>query len=123
MTTTVAATVRDVFGAQNGDDGETVVHPAAFAGSDVSEYSDALDPYDATAAGLEEAMLQAQLNRLNQSDRVRVRKHLGLVTNGPVEESEDPHAGEKALAKMRHPSVARVWRLRPPKAAPDQSTG
>jgi hypothetical protein len=123
MATAAAATVRGVFSARDGEDGEEVIHPAAFAGSDVAEYSDELDPYGATAAGLEEAMLQAQLNRLNQNDRVRVRKHLGLVPNGPVEESEDPHAGEKALAKMRHPSVARVWRLRAPKPAPDQSAG
>ncbi len=123
MAAAAATTVRGVFGASDGDDGETVGQPPAFAGSDVAEYSDELDPYGATAAGLEEAMLQAQLNRLNQSDRIRVRKHLGLVPNGPVEESEDPHAAEKALAKMRHPSVARVWRLRAPKAAPDQSAG
>ncbi len=123
MATAAATTVRGVFGARDGDDSERAVQSAAFAGSDVAEYPDALDPYGATAAGLEEAMLQAQLNRLNQSDRIRVRKHLGLVPNGPVEESEDPHAGEKALAKMRHPSVARVWRLRAPKPAPDQSAG
>jgi hypothetical protein len=123
MTTAAAATVRGVFSARDGEDGEEVIHPAAFAGSDVAEYSDELDPYGATAAGLEEAMLQAQLNRLNQNDRIRVRKHLGLVPNGPIEESEDPHAGEKALAKMRHPSVARVWRLRAPKPAPDQPAG
>ncbi len=123
MATAAATTVRGVFGARDGDDGQRVVHPAAFAGSDVAEYSGELDPYGASAAGLEEAMLQAQLNRLNQNDRIRVRKHLGLVPNGPVVESEDPHAGEKALAKMRHPSVARVWRLRAPKPAPDQSAG
>jgi hypothetical protein len=123
MTTAATATVRGVFSARDGEDGEEVIHPAAFAGSDVAEYSDELDPYGATAAGLEEAMLQAQLNRLNQNDRIRVRKHLGLVPNGPIEESEDPHAGEKALAKMRHPSVARVWRLRAPKPAPDQPAG
>jgi hypothetical protein len=123
MATAAAATVRGVFSARDGEDGEEVIHPAAFAGSDVAEYSDELDPYGATAAGLEEAMLQAQLNRLNQNDRIRVRKHLGLVPNGPIVASEDPHAGEKALAKMRHPSVARVWRLRAPKPAPDQSAG
>jgi hypothetical protein len=123
MATAATATVRGVFSARDGEDGEEVIHPAAFAGSDVAEYSDELDPYGATAAGLEEAMLQAQLNRLNQNDRIRVRKHLGLVPNGPIEESEDPHAGEKALAKMRHPSVARVWRLRAPKPAPDQPAG
>lgn len=122
MATAAAATVRGVFRARDGEDGEAVIYPPAFAGSDIAEYSDELDPYGATAAGLEEAMLQAQLNRLNHGDRSRVRKHLGLVPNGPVEESEDPHAHEKALAKMRHPSVARVWRLRAPKPVPDQST-
>ena len=123
MATAAATTVQGVFGARDGEDGEVAAHPGAFAGSDVADCSDELDPYGETAAGLEEAMLQAQLNRLNHSDRIRVRKHLGLVPNGPVEESDDPHAGEKALAKMRHPSVARVWRLRSPKPAPDQSAG
>jgi hypothetical protein len=123
MATTAATTVRGVYGARDGDNDEVVVHPPAFAGSDIAEYADILDPYSASAAGLDEAMLQAQLNRLNLNDRLRVRKHLGLVPNGPIVESDDPHAGEKALAKMRHPSVARVWRLRAPKPAPDQSAG
>jgi hypothetical protein len=106
------------------DDGdEALVQPQSFAGSDFLPYAEELDPYGATAAGLEEAMLQAQLDRLNASDRVRVRKHLGLVPNGPVEPSDDPHAGEKALAKMRHPSVARVWRLRPGSPSSDHSVG
>lgn len=123
MTPTGATTVRCVVCMQEDDGDEVVAQPQSFAGSDFLQYPDELDPYGASAAGLEEAMLQAQLNRLNEGDRVRVRKHLGLVPNGPVEPSDDPHAGEKALAKMRHPSVARVWRLRPARPDSDHSVG
>jgi hypothetical protein len=107
----------------DGDSDEVTAQPQSFAGADFLQDTDELDPYSASAVGLEEAVLQAQLNRLNAGDRVRVRKHLGLVPNGPVEPSDDPHAGEKALAKMRHPSVARVWRLRPTTPDSDHSVG
>ena len=119
----MAATVRCVVGKRDDADDGLVVRPHAFAGSDIAKDSEEFDPYDASAAGLEEAMLAAQLNRLNPSDRTRVRRHLGLVSNTPGEASEDPHANEKALAKMRHPSVARVWKLRPTKPGNDHSVG
>jgi hypothetical protein len=123
MTSAAATTVRCVVSTRAEDSDEVTAQPQSFAGSDFLQHLDGLDPYSASADGLDEAMLQAQLNRLNAGDRVRVRKHLGLVPNGPVEPSDDPHAGEKALAKMRHPSVARVWRLRPARPNSDHSVG
>jgi hypothetical protein len=123
MASAAATTVRCVVSTRAEDGDEVTAKPQSFAGSDFLQYLDELDPYSASAAGLDEAMLQAQLNRLNAGDRVRVRKHLGLVPNGPDEPSDDPHAGEKALAKMRHPSVARVWRLRPVTPDSDHSVG
>ena len=73
--------------------------------------NDDLAPYEETAAGLDDAVLAAQIARLNPVDRELVRARLKLVTRTEVAPL-DPAATDKAMAKLRHPSVARVWKLR-----------
>ncbi len=94
------------------DDG-TTVRGVRF-GLGAGDGSDDQSPYDITAAGLESAMFDAQLARLNPRDQriVRARLHLAPIAT-PAEDIAiiDSHAEEKAFAKLRHPSVAKVWKL------------
>jgi hypothetical protein len=107
-----ASTLRSVVVQRDGSGGGKVVRPRAFQPPPPPPEPVDLTPYDISAAGLEEAILQAQLERLNLADQTRARRHLGLVPNGPADPTDDLQAAEKAVAKMRHPSVARVWKLR-----------
>ncbi len=115
-----ASIFRPVVGERGDSSGGNVIRPIAFATPIPPEVPEDLTPYDITAAGLEEAMLRAQLERLNPNDRSRARRHLGLILCEPETPSDDPYATEKAMAKLRHPSVARVWKLR---AAKDPGSG
>jgi hypothetical protein len=118
MTAAAASTLRRVVAKRDETGDGRVIRPRAFAGP-ATPTDEELTPYDITAAGLDDAMVQAQLQRLNPGDRSRARRHLGLVPTGPDIPSDDPYATEKAVAKLRHPSVARVWKLR---AAKKQAT-
>ena len=110
-----ASIFRRVVGERGESRGGKVIRPLAFTAPSRPDQAEELTPYDISAAGLEEAMLRTQLERLNPADRSRARRHLGLVPSEPEIPSDDPYATEKALAKLRHPSVARVWKIPPPK--------
>jgi hypothetical protein len=67
------------------------------------------DPYTSTADALNEAVLQAQIGRLNPFDQGIVRRRLGLTN---ARQRTEHHAEallleERALGKLRHPSVLR----------------
>jgi hypothetical protein len=80
----------------------TVLYPHSLAPSHLD------DPYAVTAAGLDDAILRRQLSRLNPQDQISARRHLGLVSD---DNPEHLRTGEKAVAKLRHPSVAQVWKF------------
>jgi hypothetical protein len=93
-----------------------VLRPRAFARKRHAELPEDTPPYEVSAAGIEAAILQSQIERLNAQDRVRVRRHLGLVPDldqqVATETAAESLASATAMAKMRHPSVARVWKLK-----------
>lgn len=74
-------------------------------------------PYEVSADGLEAAILDAQLARLNPIDRRLARAHLRLAPPAEVHPLA-PNATEKAMTKLRHPSVASIWKLSGRKPAP-----
>jgi hypothetical protein len=69
----------------------------------------AVDPYTSTADALNEAVLQAQIARLNPFDQSIVRRRLGLAlgTQRTEHHAEALLHEERALGKLRHPSVTR----------------
>jgi hypothetical protein len=69
----------------------------------------AADPYTSTADALNEAVLQAQIGRLNPFDQNIVRRRLGLAmaTQRIEHQAEALLHEERALGKLRHPSVTR----------------
>ena len=79
-------------------------------------------PYEISADGIEAAILEAQLARLNPLDRRLARAHLRLAPPPEVRQI-DPNATHKAMAKLRHPSVARVWKLTPREPDPPPADG
>jgi hypothetical protein len=68
-----------------------------------------IDPYTSTADALSEAVLQAQIGRLNPLDQNIVRRRLGLALDSLRSEhqAEALLHEERALGKLRHPSVTR----------------
>ena len=67
-------------------------------------------PHDPTADGLETSLLSAQLARLNDGDRGLAERRLGLVSGDRPIDVDGLLREEKAIAKLRHPTLARVWR-------------
>ena len=95
-----------------GDDGDTVL-------GDFVEDTDAIVPYDAAAASLQRDALHAQLARLNTRERAVLMARFGIgdrpqtlaelgesyaVTRERIRQIE-----ARALGKLRHPSVSRIW--------------
>ena len=87
---------------------------------DLVEDPDAEAPYEVAAAALEREALRAQLARLNERERAVLSLRFGLDTDGPrtlaqVGDSFDltreriRQIEARALGKLRHPSVARLW--------------
>ncbi len=87
---------------------------------DLVEDVDAEAPYDVAAAALEYEALRAQLARLNERERAVLALRFGLDVDAPrtlaqVGDSFDltreriRQIEARALGKLRHPSVARLW--------------
>jgi hypothetical protein len=126
MTYEASAVTSGAFATVNGVSGQSVseprsgprrlmqVVPIPVAGT--SE-SGAIDPYTSTADALNEAVLDAQIGRLNPLDQTIVRRRLGLaivvgrhVVAGDSNRAETLLYEERALGKLRHPSVLRPLR-------------
>jgi RNA polymerase primary sigma factor len=82
--------------------------------------SEATAPYDAAAAALEREALRVQLGRLSERERRVLSLRFGLDEPGPQTLAEIGEEFEltrerirqieaRALGKLRHPSVARLW--------------
>jgi RNA polymerase sigma factor (sigma-70 family) len=87
---------------------------------DLLEDPDVEAPYDAAAAALERDALLTQLARLNDRERAVLALRFGLDVDGPrtlaqVGDTFDltreriRQIEARALGKLRHPSVARLW--------------
>ena len=87
---------------------------------DLVEDPDAEAPYEVAAAALEREALRAQLARLNERERAVLALRFGLDTDGPRTLAQVGDAFDltrerirqieaRALGKLRHPSVARLW--------------
>ncbi len=87
---------------------------------DMIEDPDADAPYDVAAAALEHEALRAQLSRLNERERAVLSLRFGLDVDGPRTLAQVGDTFEltrerirqieaRALGKLRHPSVARMW--------------
>ncbi|HKA03542.1 MAG TPA: sigma-70 family RNA polymerase sigma factor, partial [Acidimicrobiales bacterium] len=81
---------------------------------------EATGPYDAAAAALEREALRAQLARLSERERRVLSLRFGLDEPGPQTLAEIGEEFDltrerirqieaRALGKLRHPSVARLW--------------
>ena len=86
---------------------------------DLVEDVDAIAPFDATAAALERQALQFQMSRLNNRERLVLSARFGLG-DSPQTLAELGDSYEltrerirqieaRALSKLRHPAVARLW--------------
>ena len=82
--------------------------------------TEAAGPYDAAAAALEREALRAQLARLSERERRVLSLRFGLDEPGPQTLAEIGEEFDltrerirqieaRALGKLRHPSVARLW--------------
>jgi RNA polymerase sigma factor (sigma-70 family) len=82
--------------------------------------TEAAGPYDAAAAALEREALRAQLARLSERERRVLSLRFGLDELGPQTLAEIGEEFDltrerirqieaRALGKLRHPSVARLW--------------
>ena len=80
----------------------------------------AMPPYEAAAAALEREALEVQLARLSPREQSVLRSRFGLEDTGEFSRTEiDEHLDltsarrrvieAKAIGKLRHPSVARLW--------------
>ena len=87
---------------------------------DLIEDPDAEAPYEVAAAALEREALRDQLARLNERERAVLSLRFGLDADGPLTLDEVGDAFDltrerirqieaRALGKLRHPSVARLW--------------
>jgi RNA polymerase primary sigma factor len=87
---------------------------------DLIEDQSELSPYDAAAAALEREALTVQLARLNERERSVLMMRFGLDRPGEQTLAEIGETFEltrerirqieaRALGKLRHPSVARLW--------------
>jgi RNA polymerase sigma factor (sigma-70 family) len=87
---------------------------------DLIEDPDADAPYEVAASALEREALLTQLGRLNERERAVLALRFGLDLDGPrtlaqVGDSFDltreriRQIEARALGKLRHPSVARLW--------------
>jgi RNA polymerase primary sigma factor len=86
---------------------------------DLVEDTEAIAPFDATAAALERQALQFQMSRLNTRERMVLSARFGLgdspqtlaelgvsheLTRERIRQIE-----ARAISKLRHPAVARLW--------------
>ena len=86
---------------------------------DILEDDDAIAPYEAAASALERQALELQLSRLTPREQAVVRSRFGLdddpMTLAEIGELYDVtrerirQIEARALGKLRHPSVARIW--------------
>ncbi|MCU1400869.1 MAG: polymerase, sigma 70 subunit, RpoD subfamily [Acidimicrobiales bacterium] len=93
-------------------DGDSVV-------GDTVEDRDSLSPYETTATALEHHALHVQLARLNERERTVLRARFGLgdAPQTLSELGETMHLTKegirqieaRALGKLRHPSLTRLW--------------
>jgi RNA polymerase primary sigma factor len=99
-------------------------HPVGEDDTELSELiadEQAVAPYEAAAAALERAALEVQLSRLSEREQAVLRLHFGIgsdamslaelgqqfnLTRERIRQIE-----AKALGKLRHPSVARLWAI------------
>jgi len=95
-----------------GDSGEEL--------GDVVADDDAVAPYEAAAAALERQALELQLSRLTPREQLVLRLRFGLDDTGELTLSQVSEQFDvtrerirqieaKAIGKLRHPSVARLW--------------
>ena len=95
--------------------------------------TEAAGPYDAAAAALEREALRAQLARLSERERRVLSLRFGLDEPGPQTLAEIGEEFDltrerirqieaRALGKLRHPSVARLW-VHDERQAPRSGTG
>ncbi len=88
--------------------------------ADVIADRDAIAPYEAAAAALEREALEVQLARLSPREQAVLRMRFGLddtdeLTRAEVSDHFDLSSERirqieaKAIGKLRHPSVARLW--------------
>jgi RNA polymerase sigma factor (sigma-70 family) len=81
----------------------------------------AVAPYEAAAAALERAALEVQLARLSEREQAVLRLHFGIGTTAMslselgekfnLTRERIRQIEAKALGKLRHPSVARLWAI------------
>jgi RNA polymerase primary sigma factor len=86
---------------------------------DLLEDDDAVAPYEAAASALERQALELQLSRLTPREQAVLRSRFGLdddpMTLAEIGELYDVtrervrQIEARALGKLRHPSVARIW--------------
>ena len=95
-----------------GDEGDMVL-------GDTVEDQDAVVPYDAAAASLERDALRVQMQRLNPRERMVLCARFGIGTDpqtlSEIGETFDltreriRQIEARALGKLRHPSITRLW--------------